>query len=67
MKEDQPLSQELLDGAIADLRHRIQVYRREREIKRVIVEADKRNDSAALVRLKREKLELDRKLAAGLG
>jgi DNA primase len=67
MKEDEPLSEELLRGALEDLRHRIQVYRREREIKRGIVEAEKKNDIATLVRLKQEKLELDRKLAAGLG
>jgi DNA primase len=66
MKEDEPLSEELLRGALEDLRHRIQVYRREREIKRGIVEAERTNDVAALVRLKQEKLELDRKLAAGL-
>jgi DNA primase len=67
MKEDEPLSQELLQGAIDDLRHRIRVYRREREIKRGIIEAERKNDVATLVRLKQEKLELDRKLAAGLG
>ena len=67
MKEDEPLSEELLNGALQDLRHRTQVYRREREIKRGIVEAEKKNDFATLVRLKQEKLELDRKLAAGLG
>jgi DNA primase len=67
MKEDEPLTPELVDGALEDLRHRIQIYRREREIKRGIVEAERRNDVAALVRLKQEKLELDRKLAAALG
>jgi DNA primase len=64
MKEDEPLSEELLQGALQDLRHRIQVYHREREIKRGIVEAERKNDVATLVRLKQEKLELDRKLAA---
>jgi DNA primase len=67
MKEDEPLTPELMEGALEDLRHRIQIYRREREIKRGIVEAERRNDVAALVRLKQEKLELDRKLAAALG
>ncbi|HEU5413684.1 MAG TPA: DNA primase, partial [Candidatus Angelobacter sp.] len=60
MKEDEPLTPELVDGALEDLRHRMQIYRREREIKRGIVEAERRNDVAALVRLKQEKLELDR-------
>ena len=66
MKEDEPLTPELVDGALEDLRHRMQIYRREREIKRGIVEAERRNDVAALVRLKQEKLELDRKLAAAM-
>jgi hypothetical protein len=65
MKEDEPLTPELLEGALEGLRHRIQIYRREREIKRGIVEAEKRNDLPALLKLKQEKLELDRKLAAG--
>ena len=66
MKEDEALTPDLLDGALKELRHRTQIYRREREIKRGIVEAEKSNDIAALLRLKQEKLELDRKLAAGL-
>lgn len=66
MREDEPLTQELLQGAIESLRHRIQVYRREREIKRGIAEAVRSNDALALVRLKQEKLELDRKLASGM-
>jgi len=36
---------------------------REGDIKRRIVEAERKNDVAALVQLKQEKLELDRKLA----
>ncbi len=66
MKETEPLTEDLLAGALEGLRHRVQIYRREREIKRGIVDAEKRNDAAMLVRLKQEKLELDRKLAAGL-
>jgi DNA primase len=66
MKETEPLTEELLGGALEGLRHRVQIYRREREIKSGIVEAEKKNDVAMLVRLKQEKLELDRKLAAGL-
>ena len=45
------------------MRHRSQLSQREGEIKRGIVEAERRNDVAALLRLKQEKLELDRKLA----
>jgi hypothetical protein len=65
MQEDEPLTAELLEGALKALRHRSQLSQREVEIKRGIVEAERRNDIAALLRLKQEKLELDRKLAAG--
>ena len=65
MHEDEPLTAELLQGALEALRHRRQLSQREGEIKRGIVDAERRNDVAALLRLKQEKLELDRKLAAG--
>jgi DNA primase len=65
MNEDDPLTPELLQGALEALRHRVQISQRELEIKRGIVEAERRNDLAMLLRLKQEKLELDRKLAAG--
>jgi DNA primase len=67
MREDTLLSQELLEGALEALRHRSWLAQREREIKQGISEAERRNDVTTLVRLKQEKLELDRKLAAGLG
>jgi hypothetical protein len=67
MREDTSLSQELLEGALEALRHRSWLAQREREIKQGISEAERRNDVTTLVRLKQEKLELDRKLAAGLG
>jgi DNA primase len=63
MQEDEPLTPELLEGALEALRHRQQLSQREVDIKRGIVEAERRNDIAALLRLKQEKLELDRKLA----
>lgn len=63
MQEDEPLTPELLEGALEALRHRRHLSQREVDIKRGIVEAEKRNDVAALLRLKQEKLELDRKLA----
>jgi DNA primase len=66
MQEDEPLTAELLAGALEALRHRSQLSQREGEIKRGIVEAERRNDVAALLRLKQEKLELDRKLASGM-
>ena len=63
MREDDPLTADLLAGALNALRHRRQMSQREGEIKRGIVEAERKNDVAALLRLKQEKLELDRKLA----
>jgi DNA primase len=65
MREEEPLTAELLEGALNALRHQRYVSQREGEIKRGIVEAERRNDVATLLRLKQEKLELDRKLAAG--
>jgi len=64
MREDDPLTPELLQGTLEALRHRMQLGQRESEIIRGIVDAERRNDVAALLRLKQEKLELDRKLAA---
>ena len=63
MNEDDPLTPDLLQGALEALRHRVQLSQRELEIKRGIVEAERRNDVAMLLRLKQEKLDLDRKLA----
>jgi DNA primase len=65
MREDDPLTADLLAGALNALRHRRQISQREGDIKRRIVEAERKNDVAALLRLKQEKLELDRKLASG--
>jgi len=63
MREDEPITGDLLAGALEALRHRRQISQREVDIKRWIVEAERKNDVAALLRLKQEKLELDRKLA----
>jgi DNA primase len=63
MREEEPLTEELLEGALNALRHRAQIGQREREIKRRIVEAERSNDVASLLRLKQEKLELDRRMA----
>ena len=60
MREEEPLTEDLLEGALEALRHRAQVVQRERDIKRGIVEAERHNDMASLLRLKQEKLELDR-------
>jgi DNA primase len=66
MGEEQVLTEELLEGALGALRHRAQLGQRDRDIKLRIVEAERNNDVAGLLRLKQEKLELDRKLAEGL-
>ena len=66
MHDDTPLSAELLEGALEALRHRSWLRQRERDIKQGITEAERRNDWNTLVRLKQEKLDLDRKLAASL-
>ena len=66
MSEDVPVSPELLEQALEALRHRAWLAQRERDIKREFSEAERRNDVMTLVRLKQEKLELDRKLAASL-
>jgi DNA primase len=63
VREDELLTAELLEGALEALRHRGYLAQRENEIKRGIVEAERTNDVAALLRLKHEKLELDRKLS----
>jgi DNA primase len=63
MREETPISEELLEGALQAMRHRTGIAQREREIKQGIAEAERRNDVTTLVRLKQEKLELDRKLA----
>jgi DNA primase len=66
MRETEPLTTELLHAALAALRHRARLSQREREIKQGIVEAERRGDVQELLRLKQEKLELDRELAAWL-
>ena len=66
MHEEEPLSDELLEGALEALRHRAQVAQREGEIKRGIAEAERRGDVVTLLRFKQEKLELDRKLSGAL-
>lgn len=64
MKSDEPLSPELIEGALEALRHRRWLMQRDRDLRQRISDADRRNDIAELVQLKQEKLELDRKLAA---
>lgn len=64
MQGHEPLSPDLLEGALEALRHRRWLMQREKDIKQGISEAERRQDVSRLVQLKQEKLELDRKLAA---
>jgi DNA primase len=66
MHEEEPLTDELLEGALDALRHRAHIAQREGEIKRGIAEAERRGDVVTLLRLKQEKLELDRKLSGAV-
>ena len=66
MEAIEPVTPELLEGSLEALRHRSQLAQRERDIKRGIFEAERRNDMATYVRLKQELLELDRRLAASM-
>jgi DNA primase len=62
MKEDEPLTPELLHGALEALRHR-KLERECQHLRAAIAEAERRNDSAALADLMQQKLRLDRELA----
>jgi len=64
MREETLISAELLEDALNELRRRLFMVQRRREIRQGIVDAERRNDTATLVRLSQEQLELDRKLAA---
>ena len=61
MQEHEPLTSELLHGAIEALRRR-RLEHRQRELRRLITDAAQQNDSAALGRLMQEKQEVDRAL-----
>jgi len=62
MREEEELTPELLEGALEALRRR-HLQRRQRQIQVQIAEAERRQDTAVLGQLVREKLELDRTLA----
>jgi hypothetical protein len=65
MHDAEELTPELLENAILALRQKKQLRLREQELKVRLAEAERRQDPAELTRLQREKLELDRTLAAG--
>jgi len=63
LREDEPLTLELLEGALSALRRR-QLERQQQQVKTRILDAERRNDGTALTELVREKLRIDRALAA---
>jgi len=63
MHEDEELTMELLEEALAALRRR-RLERQQQEVKHQIAEAERKNDSAGLQRLVQEKMRIDRALAA---
>jgi DNA primase len=63
MKEDEPLTLELLEGAFAALRRR-HLEQEQLQVKSRILDAERRNDGSALAQLVQEKLRIDRALAA---
>jgi DNA primase len=64
MREHEELTPELLEGAIAALKRRYN-ERRQREVRAKIADAERKGDVATLSSLLREKVEIDRALAAG--
>jgi DNA primase len=63
MRDGEELSPELLEGVFDALRRR-RLERRQRDLKVEIAEAERRQDASALPQLMREKVEVDRALAA---
>jgi DNA primase len=64
MNENEELTPELMEGALSALRRR-NLERRQRELRAKIADAERKGDSAALAQLLKEKVEVDRALAAG--
>ncbi|MGC2324004.1 MAG: DNA primase [Terriglobales bacterium] len=62
MREDEPLTLELLEGAFVALRRR-HLEHEQQQVKSQILEAERRNDGSALAELVQEKLRIDRALA----
>jgi DNA primase len=64
LDDREELTAELVENAVQALRQKKFRRGREQELKRQIAEAERRQDTVELLRLVREKLELDRDLAA---
>jgi hypothetical protein len=63
LRDSEPLTPELVQGAVHALRRRI-LEHRQRELKQKIVAAERAGDTASLTQLLRDKVELDRHLRA---
>jgi DNA primase len=62
LREDEPLTAELLEEALEALRRR-HLEGQRRQLRSQIAEAERKNDAQALTRLMQEKVKLDRALA----
>jgi hypothetical protein len=62
MREDEPLTTDLVQGAVNALRRR-RLERMQREVRTRIVQAERSQDLSALPALLQEKLRIDRELA----
>jgi DNA primase len=65
LHDQEPLTPELVDGAINALRRRT-LERRQRQLRAEIAEAERRQDASELGRLLRQKVEIDRALGGVL-
>ena len=63
MRDDEPLSDELIHGALEALRRR-HLERRQQQVRARIADAERKNDSAALAQLLQEKQRIDKDLSA---
>ena len=63
LREDEPLTLELLEGALEALRRR-HLEREKQHVQALIRQAEQRKDNAGLAQLVQQKLKIDRALAA---
>jgi len=63
MRDDEPLQEELVHGALEALRRR-RLERAQQQVRARIADAERKNDSAALAQAMQEKLKIDRDLSA---
>ena len=63
MRDEEPLTEELVHGALEALRRR-HLERAQQQVRARIAEAERKNDSNALAQLMQEKLKIDKALAA---